>query len=70
VRVSSARYRRSLYVVADVAAGERLTTANVRAIRPGLGLPPKHLDAVLGMTTTRAVARGTPLDRNLLKPAR
>jgi N-acetylneuraminate synthase len=65
----SLRYRRSLYVVADVAAGERLTMANVRAIRPGLGLPPKHLATVLGMTITRKVARGTPLSWDLLKPA-
>jgi N-acetylneuraminate synthase len=65
----SLRYRRSLYVVADVAAGERLTMANVRAIRPGLGLPPKHLGTVLGMTMMRNVARGTPLRWELLKPA-
>jgi pseudaminic acid synthase len=55
-------YRRSLYVVKDVAAGERLTRENVRAIRPGLGLPPKWLDKVLGRTARQALPRGTALD--------
>jgi N-acetylneuraminate synthase len=62
----SLAFRRSLYVVADVRAGERLTADNVRAIRPGLGLPPKHFDAVLGRKVTRAVARGTPLSWDLV----
>lgn len=54
-------HRRSLYVAADVRAGETLTPANVRSIRPGLGLAPKHYDAVLGRTVRRDLARGTPL---------
>lgn len=59
-------FRRSLYVVRDLRAGEVLTRDNVRAIRPGLGLPPKHLDAVLGRKVTRDVKRGTPLTQDLL----
>ena len=59
-------FRRSLYVVEDVAAGGVLTAANVRAIRPGLGLPPKMLDAVLGRRVTSAVQRGTPLTFDLI----
>jgi N-acetylneuraminate synthase len=55
------KYRRSLYVVTDVAAGEPFTSANVRSIRPGLGLPPKHLAEILGRRAARAVVRGTPL---------
>lgn len=54
-------HRRSLYVVEDVKAGEPFTKANVRAIRPGLGLPPKHFDQVLGRTARSDVKRGTPL---------
>ncbi|MCE9619623.1 MAG: pseudaminic acid synthase [Planctomycetes bacterium] len=57
----SLQYRRSLYVVQDLKAGDVLTRANVRAIRPGLGLPPKHLDQVLGMKVKSPVKRGTAL---------
>lgn len=59
-------FRRSLYVVRDIEAGEVLTGDNVRAIRPGLGLPPGQLDLVLGKRVTRAVRRGTPLSFELL----
>ncbi|MEK9725448.1 MAG: pseudaminic acid synthase [Rhodospirillaceae bacterium] len=57
----NAAFRRSLYVVADVAAGETLTDANVRSIRPGYGLAPKHLPDVLGRAAARALKRGDPL---------
>ncbi|KRB77899.1 pseudaminic acid synthase [Nocardioides sp. Root190] len=60
--------RRSLYLVEDVAAGEVLTEANVRSIRPGSGLPPKHLDEVLGRRIHEAATRGTPLAWDLLEP--
>lgn len=59
--------RRSLYVTKDLKAGEILTADNVRAIRPGLGLAPKHLDAVLGMEVRADTKRGTPLSWDLLK---
>ena len=62
----SRAYRRSLYAVRDVAAGEVLDASAVRAIRPGLGLPPKHLDAVLGRRARRAIRRGTPLSWDLI----
>jgi N-acetylneuraminate synthase len=63
---ANAQFRRSLYVVADIAAGEALTKANVRSIRPGLGLAPKHLPEVLGRTATRALSRGEPLSWDML----
>ncbi|WP_455925002.1 pseudaminic acid synthase [Pseudomonas putida] len=59
-------YRRSLYVVRDVAVGEPLTRDNVRAIRPGLGLAPRHLDNVLGRTARRPLARGMALDWSMI----
>ena len=59
-------FRRSLYIVSDLKAGDELTRDNVRAIRPGLGLPPKYLDEVLGKRVRRDVKRGTALDWNLL----
>jgi N-acetylneuraminate synthase len=58
---ASLAFRRSLFVVADVAAGEILTTESVRAIRPGGGLAPRHLDDVLGRRAARDLTRGTPL---------
>jgi N-acetylneuraminate synthase len=47
--------------VADVAAGEELTEKNVRSIRPGYGLPPKHLPEVMGRRAARPLKRGQPL---------
>ena len=63
----SIQFRRSIYVVRDVAAGESLTTENVRAIRPGHGLPPKYLDQVLGMRAIRDLQRGNALAWEMLK---
>ncbi len=51
-------FRRSLYVVGDVAKGEVITRAHVRSIRPGFGLAPRHLDAVLGKVAKRDLTRG------------
>jgi pseudaminic acid synthase len=61
-------FRRSLYAVQDIPVGGRLTAENVRSIRPGYGLPPKHLPEVLGRRAGRAIARGTPLDWKLIEP--
>ena len=59
-------FRRSLFIVTDVRAGETLTSENVRSIRPGYGLAPRHLPVVLGRKAARDLPRGTPLDWNLL----
>jgi pseudaminic acid synthase len=61
-------FRRSLYAVRDIPAGARLTAENVRSIRPGYGLPPKHLPEVLGRRAGRAIPRGTPLAWSLIEP--
>jgi len=63
---TSLQYRRSLYVVRNLRAGDRLSAENVRAIRPGLGLPPKWLDHVLGKQVCRDIERGTPLTLDLI----
>jgi len=62
------QFRRSLYVVEDIAAGERLTPKNIRSIRPGHGLPPKHLPDVLEKRARRTLKRGTPLDWTAIDP--
>ncbi|HEY5009388.1 MAG TPA: pseudaminic acid synthase [Caulobacteraceae bacterium] len=59
-------HRRSLYVVADVRKGETLTAENVRSIRPGHGMAPKHLYDVLGKPAARDLKRGEPLAWELI----
>lgn len=58
---SNVQFRRSLYVVEKIARGEVLTTGNVRSIRPGYGLEPKHLQTVIGKRVNQDLLRGTPL---------
>ena len=58
---ASCVFRRSLFVVKDIKAGEVFTTVNVRSIRPGQGLAPKYLDEILGRTAITDIERGTPL---------
>jgi N-acetylneuraminate synthase len=62
----SLMFRRSLYLVRDIEAGEVLTKDNVRVIRPAGGLAPREFDTVLGMRARRKAARGTPLTWDLL----
>jgi N-acetylneuraminate synthase len=59
-------FRRSLYIVQDMKVGDVLTPENLRAIRPGLGLPVKFIEQFLGKRITCNVERGTPLTWNLL----
>ena len=67
--MKSLAFRRSLYIAQDMKAGERLTTENLRCVRPGFGLPPKHLDSLLGQHIGRDVVAGTPMAWALLSPA-
>ena len=60
-------FRRSLYAVADIAAGEALTEANIRSIRPGHGLAPKFLPELLGRRARGPIARGTALRWELVE---
>ncbi|MBA6349457.1 pseudaminic acid synthase [Colwellia sp. BRX8-9] len=59
-------FRRSLYVVKDIKAGEELTHENVRSIRPGYGLPPKFICSIIGKSTTEDILKGTPLSTELI----
>lgn len=60
-------FRRSLYVTEGMEAGEEFTLSNTRAIRPGLGLPPKYFGQVLGGKAKVSIRRGTPLAWHLVE---
>jgi N-acetylneuraminate synthase len=59
-------FRRSLYLSADLKAGDVLTAESVRVVRPGHGLHPRFYERVLGRHVRRDVKRGTPLDWDLI----
>ena len=66
VEKESVKYRRSLYVVEDIKAGELLSRNNIRSIRPGYGLAPKYLDEVLGKKAARNLHKGEALQWEML----
>ena len=57
----SRAFRRSLYVAQDIAEGEAFSPRNLRSVRPGYGLAPKHYDVLLGKRVNRALSKGTPV---------
>jgi N-acetylneuraminate synthase len=59
-------FRRSLFAVRDIEAGEILSSDTVRIIRPGTGLPPKDLEKVIGRRARIRISRGTPLSWDLI----
>lgn len=61
-------FRRSLFVVQDMRAGEIFTADKVKSLRPALGLPPRHLEEILGRRARRDIRRGTPLSWDLVAP--
>jgi sialic acid synthase SpsE len=63
---SSLAFRRSLYLVKDMKKGDQITRENMRAIRPGFGLAPKHYEQVIGKIINRDVKRGTALSWDLI----
>jgi pseudaminic acid synthase len=63
----SLQFKRSLYVVKDMAEGDPFTPETVRSIRPANGLHTRHYDEVLGRTATRPIPAGTPLSWELVK---
>ena len=66
----SLAFRRSLYISKDIKAGQLLSHDSVRCVRPGYGLAPEHLDAVMGCSVGKNVAAGTPLSWDLIKKTR
>lgn len=62
----SLKFRRSLYVAKDMKAGDIFTPENLRAIRPGLGIPPKYYETILGRQIKQDTQMGTPLTWDLM----
>ncbi|MFO1109728.1 MAG: pseudaminic acid synthase [Bradyrhizobium sp.] len=58
---ANTRFRRSIYAVKPIKAGQALTAENIRVIRPGFGLPPKHMPNLIGRTAARDIAYGEAL---------
>lgn len=59
-------FRRSLYIVRDIKKGEEFTNENIRSIRPGLGLPPKHYEFILRKKAKNDIKKGTPMNFDLI----
>ncbi|MBW0146824.1 pseudaminic acid synthase [Marinobacter arenosus] len=59
----NAQFRRSLYFVEDIKAGQMISSSDIRSVRPGFGLAPKHLKDVVGRTATRDIERHSPVKR-------
>jgi pseudaminic acid synthase len=59
--IGNVKFRRSLYFVRDLKAGESITADDVRSVRPGFGLPPKMLDSIIGKRVNRAISKNTPV---------
>jgi sialic acid synthase SpsE len=67
---SNVVFRRSGFAIRDIESGEALTSENVRVIRPGNGLAPKHIDALMGQRALGRIERGTPLSWDLVGASR
>ena len=64
---SSLVFRRSLFAVEDIRTGDEITTRNVRSVRPGYGIAPKHLERMLGKKAGMALGRGEPVTEEFLE---
>jgi len=63
----SRQFSRSLFIVQDMKAGEKITKENVRSIRPGFGMHPKYYNEILGKKISQDIKRGTPLSPDFIK---
>jgi len=64
--LNSLNFKRSIYVVKDIIAGEKFSEENIRIIRPGNGLAPKFFESILGKKASIDIKRGTPLNSGLV----
>ena len=63
--VGNIKFRRSLYFVKSLKAGDVITRNSVKSIRPGYGMAPKHLDSIIGLSVREDIEIGTPVSDNL-----
>jgi len=66
LEVKNRIFRRSLFVVEDIKAGEKFTSENIRSIRPGMGLHTRHLNEIVGRTAASDLERGMPLSWDMV----
>lgn len=59
--ISSLKYRRSIYICCDIKAGEKITTENIKIVRPGFGLSPKFYDILIGRRFNKNLTKGTSM---------
>lgn len=64
---SNLKFRRSLFAVKDIKAGEVISSDNVRSIRPSMGLKPKYMSYIVGRTAKTDIAKGTPVTLEILE---
>ena len=64
---NSLTFRRSLYIAKDMKKGDALNEENMRIVRPGLGLPPKYYNILLGRRINKNLKKGTPLGHDHIK---
>lgn len=62
----SLKFRRSIYAIKNIKAGEEFTPENIRVIRPGHGLEPKYFEKILGRRANKSISKGTPLSLDFL----
>ena len=64
---ASSKYRRSVYFTSNLRSGDKISSSDIRIIRPGFGLPPKFYDGLIGKTVTRDVVRGQPVSLDCIE---
>jgi len=64
---ANVKFRRSLYFIKDIKAGEVITAEHIKSIRPGFGLAPKFYESLLGQTVSEDIQQGTAVSRSLLR---
>ena len=66
VETASLVFRRSIYFVRDLEKGSEITKDDIRRIRPGYGIKPRHFDEIIGKKVTKNIERGDPVNWDIL----